>query len=85
MAMYKYGNVYGGEDEFNLPGMNPRLTPTGGGGFHKTGPGMETYMNEDPIPDPFGTDLFDRVQANEEDMKGNDFLKKFLKTQGMTA
>ena len=46
---------------------------------------METYMNEDPIPDPFGTDLFDRVQANEEDMKGNDFLKKFLKTQGMTA
>lgn len=80
---YKYGNVYGPGDA--TPGMNPRLTPTGGGGFHKTGSGMETYMLEDPIPDPFGTDLFDRVQANEEDMKGNDFLKKFLKTQGMTA
>ena len=74
MTLYKYGNVYGISDPFNLPGINPRITPSGGGGFHKTGPGMETYMEPDPIPDPFGTDLFDRVQA---DPKKDNFLGKY--------
>ena len=78
MTLYKYGNVYDLSDPFNLPGVNPRITPGGPGGMHKTGPGTYTHMDPDPIPDPFGTDLFKRVQA---DPKGMEFLNGFKDTK----
>ena len=74
MTLYKYGNVYDLSDPFNLPGVNPRITPGGPGGMHKTGPGTYTHMEPDPIPDPFGTDLFDRVQNNP---KKDNFLGQY--------
>tara|TARA_R100001079_G_scaffold109151_1_gene81163 strand:- start:834 stop:1163 length:330 start_codon:yes stop_codon:yes gene_type:complete len=70
--------VYDTTDPFSLPGINPRITPGGRGRMHETGPGEGTYMDPDPIPDPFGTDLFKRVQA---DPKGMEFLNGFKDTK----
>ena len=82
MTLYKYGNVYNLSDPFNLPGVNPRITPGGRGGMHKTGPGEYTHMDPDPIPDPFGTDLFDRVQNNPKKDNFLDFLANGFNTGG---
>ena len=70
MTMYKYGNVYPGDDPFNLPGLNPRE-------YDPNDPSQTEYT------DPFGQDLFERVQVDEKDMKGKDFLKQFMMSQGI--
>jgi len=71
MAMYKYGNVYEGDDPFNLPGKNPRE-------YDPDDPRQKEYT------DPFGQDLFDRVQLDPtKEAETMNFLKQFMMNQNL--
>jgi len=68
MAYEAWGNVYKGDS----PGVNPRIEP-----MWEYKPG-EYFRDDEPLPDPFGSDQFDRVQRPT---KGKEFLNSFLIAQ----
>ncbi len=62
--------------------FNPRVVPSvdfipGTGHYDGTIFDTPQMIENEPYPDPFGVP-FPLAQADEKDMKGNDFLKQFM-------